>query len=127
MALIDETLTYERYVPGEPGEMITFRHLTRKQLQQARQVIAEQMLDRLRRMGPEVANSLPQSAAADRDPLLEHDVDTLLRHGIVSWTYDAPATPETIERLSEDTAEWAARTLLEIAGVIRTEETSKNA
>jgi hypothetical protein len=49
-------------------------------------------------------------AAADEDRLQQYDKFTLLKHGLIAWSYGGPVTPEDLDG---PTAEWAARAILD--------------
>jgi hypothetical protein len=67
---------------------------------------------------------------ADRDPFITIDQDTLLKRGIVSWTFErggqgVPVTPEAIDDLDDASAELVARRIFELSRT-KTEEERKN-
>ncbi len=99
-------------IPHEPGEWMEFRMLSGKQLDEAREVRTQKVAAMLRAMGGEVLKAVrDEDESEGQDPLLAFDVDTLLYHGIVGWSYDAPVTRATIDQLDARTREWAARVL----------------
>jgi|GEM_PF-2449143 len=59
---------------------------------------------------------------ADQDPLKGLDQLTVLRLGIVEWSYDRPLDEANIRLLDEDTARWAAT---EIVGLRSQEDLEK--
>lgn len=52
--------------------------------------------------------------AADDDPLEGLDLTTVLKAGIVKWSYDRPVDEANISLLDEDTATWAAKAIVGI-------------
>jgi hypothetical protein len=107
-------------IPHEPGETMTLRILPWKKLQEAAREQQTVAIHRMRDMGGELAATIQkarqeqaQSAQpVEADPLLDYDRATLLRAGIVGWTYEVPVSPEAIDDLDEVTADWAAREIL---------------
>ncbi|MCK9497188.1 MAG: hypothetical protein M0R75_17085, partial [Dehalococcoidia bacterium] len=61
-------------------------------------------------------------AEAFADPLKDYDQGSLLRAGIVSWSYDVEVTPDTIDALDERTARWCAEAIVAYTKGDRTEE-----
>lgn len=49
-------------------------------------------------------------AAAEEDRLQSYDKFTLLKHGLIAWSYAGPVNPEDLDG---QTAEWAARAILD--------------
>lgn len=118
--------TYERDVPGEPGEQFTFRHLAAPEVDEAD-------LSGSARLGKEL-ETLPQSlvgkvmdsgtdkpaddVARREQQFRGYDPNVLVKYGIVAWTYKrdgqlVPCTPETIVTLIWRTRNWAAQTIFD--------------
>lgn len=53
-----------------------------------------------------------QMAKAKKDPLTDHDVLTVLRFGVVAWSYDQPVNDGTLEDLDAEAQEFIARQIL---------------
>ena len=121
-------ITKELEIPHEPGETITIRKLSWKQLANARKERQEAVFATVKAMGGEVLSALPSRCSkgcgeekhqgacpppeerADPsgvDPTNEYDHGTLLQTGIVSWSYEKPANVGNIDDLDEVTAKWA--------------------
>ena len=114
-------ITKQVDVPHESGEWFELRLLGWKQLDEAKRVRTKQSFANIKEMGGDIFKAI-QSARSDdgaavADPLAEYDLETVLLKGIVSWSYDEPVSPETIGNLDEQTAQWAARTILGIESV----------
>lgn len=117
-------------IPHEPGEWLKLRPLSWKQLDDARKArtreAVKSSVEMTREMGPELmaqirsARTETAAESAPADPSEAYDRATLLRLGIVGWSYEEPVSPEAIDDLDEETAEWAARELLR--PVTRTED-----
>ncbi len=129
-----------RDVPNEDGERIQFKELGFRALRAARLEAQHSAYSDWKAMGGDILQALqarqqPTDAAARPvDPLSQYDQQTLLVAGIVGWTFtksDAagvthpiPVTPETISDLTEPVANWAAREILLLAGVIDPNQTT---
>ena len=102
-------------VPHEPGQRIQIRMLPWPALKDAQETRTAAALQNARAMGGDLLSSLSsveRTVPAEVDDLAGYDVGTLLRAGIVGWTYDAPVAPGTIADLDDVTAPWAAREIL---------------
>lgn len=118
-------------IPSEPGEWLKLRMLPGKKLEEAREAQLMKLLTKVRAMGAEGVNAFkefnPQRAAEESraDPLADYDIETLLRAGIIGWSYEEKLTPQAIEELDETVRRWAAEELLKMS--IPTEADEKNA
>ena len=120
---ITETLD----TPHEPGQTITIRKLSWKQLNKARKARRKGVFSDVKDMGSEVLAALPSRCAkgcgdekhkgacptvedrvdpAATDPTDEYDQDTLLHVGITAWSYEENATEANVDMLDEPTAKW---------------------
>lgn len=123
-------ITRQIEVPHEPGQFFVVRKLSWQQLEEAQEARVDATLRRLAETGKAFASLRDlraDAAVADPDPLNAFDRATLLRHGVVAWSYDAEVTPETLADLDEPTAAWAAREILALATAPRSEADRKNA
>jgi hypothetical protein len=125
MALTSSVVTRHE-IPHEPGEWMRLRMLSWRELDLARQERVLAIARYHRSVGLDYLRDLQASArepSADDngraaasptadDLLASYDRGTLLRAGIVEWSYDPPVSPETIDALDEQTALWAARLLV---------------
>lgn len=68
----------------------------------------------------------PPKLDAEKDPLDDYDQGTVLRHGVIAWSYRDPVTPENVADLDPTTAEWAAREICRLSDPQRTEEERLN-
>jgi hypothetical protein len=66
----------------------------------------------LREFGPGAVEASHE--AAQRDPLVTHDIMTLLERGVLRWTVDEDLSPEALEELEPEVAEWLAREILRL-------------
>lgn len=121
-------IQWDADVPHEPGQSFRFRQLNGAQLEEAREVrqrkVMRQYGDMVELVQQLQTADMVAVRAAQADLLNTYDVDTLLRYGIVSWTYDEPLTLENVADLDAATREWAARQV--IAPLVTTEAETKN-
>lgn len=122
-------------IPHEPGEWLEIRQLSGKALERAASAKAMQLMESFRALGGDVLRFLQDQeqrtsilaqgdAEAAQNPLVRYDIDTVLRCGIVGWSYDAKLTTETIEDLDPVTRDWAAKEILALSD--RSEADRKN-
>lgn len=106
-------------LPHEDGQWFEFRRLSARQLERAADVKQSTTIAKMAET-PGFAEVL-RSARSDApsqprelvDPLDAYDPWTLLKYGVVSWSYaDLELTPDAIEELDKETLDWAARQLV---------------
>ncbi len=108
-------------IPHEAGEFMKFRRLPGKKLEEAREVKANKSFAMFRAAGAEGIEAIRQMRSEEAeeilkaDPLGAYDVDTLLRAGIVGWSYDEKPTPQNIDDLDPETRKWAALEILALS------------
>lgn len=98
-------------IPHEPDQWIGFKPLSwseKKAAIEARQLRAFAALSGL---SADVIKALPQqNKQVEPNPweeLAEMDQGYTLHHSIVAWSYKAEVTPENIDALDAETADWA--------------------
>ena len=99
-------------VPGEDGAWIQIRMLSWLRLDEARRKRLAAIADLARSLS---GIDFSQANGATRpvaDRLTEYDTLTLLRGGLVAWSYGETVEPE---ELDEPTALWLAREILDYA------------
>jgi hypothetical protein len=103
-------------LPHEEDAWIEIRQLGFAALRSARERQTVAQVRMFREYGGSLANlvgpSEPAASTAERDPILDYDLQALLEAGIVRWSYEEPVTPENISALDEETAQYIARQLL---------------
>ena len=115
MALTGATRTVE--APHEPGATFQLRELAWHELDEAadlRTLTRKRGMVELREMfaaiSPEQIRAAMDSRAAtpeaETDAADDYDKATLLRYGLVGWSYAEPWTPEGYLRLDRATADW---------------------
>jgi hypothetical protein len=109
-------------VPQEPDTWLSFRALGGTKLREASAVKTSQQLAVFKQMGPDgikaiqEANREQAEAALKTAPLAAYDVDTLIRAGIIGFSYYAGKPKvEDIDALDDATQEWAATELLKMS------------
>ncbi len=117
-------------LPHEPGEWIEIRQLSKYQLDEARERKAELNMAGSRRFiefsvlrkqfeadTPPVEAPKPETEATDEtpvtpepepDPLIWLDDFTLLKYGVVAWSYPDKVSMENIADLDEETVRYVA-------------------
>ena len=114
-------------IPHETGEWIEFKRLSWRQLEMAGEVQSDAMLKKMKAMGGDLLAALKQTAEKEKqDVTMKYDKGTILKAGLVKWSYAEEITDENIEALDEQTAEWAVKEILSL-NEPRTEEERKNA
>ena len=112
-------------IPHEPDEWMELKRLSWRQKELAAEIQSDAMLKRLKQMGGDLVKALQAvGKKQEQDPVTKYDQGTVLKAGIVKWSYDAEINDENIEALDEETANWAMR---EILSMNKTEEEQKNA
>ena len=120
MALRD--LTKQVSIPHEDGEWMELRLLGWQELEESKRAKTRESFENIKALGGDIYKAIQEARTEDTsgsmDPLALHDMATLLRKGIVAWSYGGvPVNAENIGRLDEKTATWAARAILGIDDV----------
>ncbi len=107
---LTKNVTKRLEVPGEDGAWISIRMLSWITLDKAKKIRTGELIETARSLsGVELPTP---TVAAEKDRLVQYDMGTLLKHGIVSWGYGDEVD---IEQLDAPTADWAARAILDYA------------
>ena len=126
MALVTN-ITKKVDIPHEEGGWMEFRRLSWRQLENASEITADAMLDRMKKLGGDLLTALRDlDAKQEQAPQAQYDRAAILRAGIAAWSYDAKINPDTVDSLDEETAVWAFSEILSF-NKPRTEEERKNA
>lgn len=105
-------------IPHEPGEWLKIRMLPGRKLEEAQEASSRLRIGYVREMGADILQALrgESSPAPEKDavpdPLDGWHVDTLVRAGIVGWSYEDKLTQLAIDELDSQTRLWAAREIL---------------
>jgi hypothetical protein len=123
-------------IPFDAPHTVTIQKLAGRQVEKAREANQFASADRLKGMGgaafqrelgqlgdPVATAALVAKAQAD--PLNTYDRATVLQKGIKAWTYEEAVTPETIDDLSDEAADFLARAILELTLPARDEASKK--
>lgn len=117
-------------VPGEPDTWMVFRRLNALQLEAAERARSRAVIREHVSLGADVleaiqAWSTPNNAEAlrqaVRNPLNTYDRSTVLRAGIVEWSYGDPVQPEQVDDLDKVTSDAAFALILRHSGVMGVE------
>lgn len=110
-------------IPFDAPHTITIRKLTGKEVQQAQADDARGMVnggartwaERLKRM---VATADPKAMEAVRDPLIGYDRFSVIRAGLLAWSYPESITPtetrDAITDLDDEAADFIATEILKL-------------
>ena len=107
MGLVAETEVQKVEVPHEDGEWFEIAPLSWAELDTARRLKTDDAITQAAMFDAETLRGMQSNAnptvSAPSDGL---DIATVLKAGIKRWSYSAPVSPETINRLDEPTALW---------------------
>jgi hypothetical protein len=104
-----------RDIPFEVGSRFEFRTLSGRELDEAQEVATQKSLQSFKALGAELIAAIQQqqrettAKAAD-----SYDADTLIRYGLVGWSYDEPCNEEEKGRLDGRCRDWAAAQIIEM-------------
>jgi hypothetical protein len=116
-------------IPGEPDTAV-IRKLSHTQLRQAAKAKTSEGVGFMREMGGELlkalkdadGDKLKQLQSAQEADVTNYDRDTLLRLGVVSWTYDIPpqdiskeGVSNGLDQLDEPTAKFLAQEIFDFS------------
>lgn len=113
-------ITRQVNIPHEEGEWFRFRMLSGRQLEEASDQQQAKYMATVKGLGAEAFQALRSENAdaekveAEPNPLVLYDVNTLLRCGIVGWSYQDKLSPQAIGDLDDATRVWAAREILDL-------------
>ena len=109
-------------LPHEPGEWIEVRLLSWQDLDDARSERQARALRLMRDLGSDLVAQL-QAAGGAGSAGGEQELDraTVLRRGLVGWSY-GPFTAEAVAQLDEATAAFAIETILRLSLPNRSEQ-----
>lgn len=124
MALIRDVTTVVE-IPHEPGQTVTIRRLTWRQLAQARSGREKEQRAGLRELGADFLKALREGAveapegkptAAEPEPaytVAQFALGELLLLGVVAWSYPEAVTASALDLLDEQTAQWLGQAILD--------------
>jgi hypothetical protein len=118
-------------IPDEPNDWMELRALGGNAKQEAEEVQQRKALEMAKLAGQELLEQMDTfdaakaRAALEADPLQKYDAETVVRKGIVSWSYPERVTPLNIADLDALTRDWAAREILKLTEEAETERKSK--
>lgn len=104
-----------RDIPFEPGSRFEFRTLSGRELDEAQEAATSKALQSFKALGAELIAAIQQqqrdttAKAAD-----SYDADTLIRCGLVAWSYEEPCNDEEKGRLDGRCRDWASAQIIEM-------------
>jgi len=112
-------------IPHEEGHWFELRKLSWKNLRKARKKQEEEQREIAKAFGAEFLAVLTKGGSDAEDKarrlirkqqydVSNYDMETLLFHGVASWSYEEPVTPEALSDLDERTAVWAAQAIIDL-------------
>jgi hypothetical protein len=108
MGLVGQTLKQKIEIPHEAGEWLEIVPLSWAHLETARRLKTEDAIKQASMFDAEMLKNIQsQAEATTTDPSDGLDIATVLKHGIVGWSYEESLTAEHIELLDEQTALFA--------------------
>jgi hypothetical protein len=111
-------------LPFDEPQTVTIQKLSGKALEAARQARIADSMEFVRSLGGaafgrELAaatagreGAAEVTAGGDVDPLRKYDRATVLAKGVKAWTYDEALTPDRLDDLDEQAADFLAREIL---------------
>jgi hypothetical protein len=122
MSIFASYVTRTVAIPFDEPHTVTIQKLTAKSLAAARQATVAASMELVKAIGGQAIGrelaDLGSAAVADQveqvqaDPLRRYDRSTVLAKGITSWTYSEPLTPERLDDLTDEAADFLARAIL---------------
>jgi hypothetical protein len=118
--MITSKVTKQVSIPHEEGEWFRFRMLSGKQLEEAADRIQAKYLSTVKTIGMENIRAFQDEATdeaepkAKSDPSNAYEVDTILRYGVIAWSYQEKLSPQTLGDLDDVTRVWAMREILDL-------------
>jgi hypothetical protein len=118
--MLTSKVTRQSNIPHEEGEWFRFRMLSGRQLEEASDRITAKYMATVRAIGTESLQALAKDATeatepeVPRDPVASYDVETLLKYGVVAWSYQDKLSPQMLSDLDDVTRVWAAREILDL-------------
>src|SRR5262245_6154413 len=122
MSIFASYVTTTGAIPWDPGQTVTIQRLSGNHLAAARQASITASMAFVKQMGGpamqrELADVTADAVKAElatraADPLRQYDRATVLAHGVKAWTYPDPVTPDRLDDLTDDAADFLAREIL---------------
>jgi hypothetical protein len=113
-------------VPADPGQTVTIRKLTGLEVDAAQEAHLKGIVAGKsargwsaafqRVLNKSVSATDEDARAVLADPLTGYDRITIVRAGLVAWSYPQPVSgePDAVADLDDDTLEWLAREILKL-------------
>ena len=125
MSIFASYVTRTVPLPFDEPHTVTIQKLSGKALQAARQAQVAASMDFVKTMGgaafgrelADVGASAAVAAEVERrqaDPARQYDRPTVLAKGVKAWTYPDPPTPDRLDDLDEQAADFVFRAILDL-------------
>ena len=103
-------------IPHEPGEWLKLRRLSWRELDEAKEAQVGKVMKKISALGADLVTAIQSATTVPhQDQAKAYDRGTVLRAGIIGWSYDADVTPENIDALDPETADWAFDEILALS------------
>ena len=110
-------------IPHEPGHRMTFRPLSGAELDEAERVATKRVIQMME--GIDLSKlAAPRDVDETDRRRTQYDADTLIRHGVIAWSYEVECNDETKRDLDARTRDWARDIILGMN--VRTEQEQGN-
>lgn len=106
----------KRDIPHEAGEWFEFQTLSGKQMEEAQAIERDRTLKQMRDMGQDLIQAMQGRSGATETPAPVdfYDKETLVRYGVVSWSYPERCDDDNKALLDAATRLWAATAIVEM-------------
>jgi hypothetical protein len=118
-------------IPGHDGQWVEIRKIGWRKLREASEEQQRQALQYVRALGKE-GMELVKSVTADqidthkRRPAASYDAAMLLRSAVNAWSLSEKPSPEELDGLPEEVADWLVDEIVALAKPPRDEGEAKN-
>jgi hypothetical protein len=119
MALINHEHPVDVSPPWEPAASFGLRLLAWPERDEAELAKTRRSFAVMEGVDPEIMAALPQRSdttvpTPSEDPLDDYDLGTLLKYGLVKWSYEQDLTEQTKALIDDRTAKWLGREIIKL-------------
>lgn len=104
--------TWTAEVPHEKGTTFTFRRLSWREWEEAAEVKRQQVFAMMQTLPADLLAAIRNRETVSGQDTEQFDTATVLHKGVVGWTYTDDVTPQNIDMLDAETADWALAQLM---------------
>jgi hypothetical protein len=117
-------------IPNEPNDWIEIRSLSGPALDEAERVVQRLQVEMANLAGEGLMEQIKKAReesviAVVVDPLQTYDAETVLRKGLVAWSYSERCTVENISEIDRAMQRWAALEIIKLTEETEDERKSK--